>query len=43
MRGGSAAVVECGQTVRIRLRSLLVMELFDNLLDDETMIRRPES
>ena len=29
--------------MRIRLRSLLVMELFDSLLDDETLIRRPES
>jgi hypothetical protein len=25
------------------LRSLLVMELFDNLLDDETLVRRPET
>ena len=26
-----------------RLRSLLVMELFDSLLDDETLVRRPET
>ena len=38
-----AARAERSQTVRIRLRSLLVMELFDSLLDDETLIRRPES
>jgi len=28
---------------QITLRSVLAMELFDDLLDDETLIRRPQT
>jgi len=38
-----AARAQFSEIGQYRLRSLLVMELFDSLLDDETLIRRPET
>jgi hypothetical protein len=39
----SCSRIALRRTARYRLRSLLVMELFDSLLDDETLVRRPET
>src|SRR5215207_1325797 len=39
----SSSLAEERRSDQQRLRSLLVMELFDSLFDDETVLRMPES